>query len=301
MFLGQAVALLGLAALLYFVSLVLASSASPKVQAVGQGIRLPIPYVAGIGVLLLVIYALLRPRASMPTEVPPPPPFEPSFVVGGDTSNFDSQIDSRFLDATSPGFMVRPAQRGPAPEWSAQVFNDIEWRRFEAVCELLFAQGGFEARAQSHGADGGVDIWLYSRNAEGPAAVVQCKHWQDRQVGVKEMREFFGVMASHKLKRGSYAATSGFTADALRFARENGINALDGDALLTLIARRTPEQQQALLKVAYEGDYSRPTCASCGIKMVERTNTRDNTTFWGCSQYPRCKFTLAKRGAAAAP
>ena len=72
------------------------------------------------------------------------------------------------------------------------------------------------------------------------------------------MREFFGVMASHQLQRGTYATTSQYTLDAQAFAKANGINALDGAGLLKLIAKRTPEQQQALLEVAFEGDYGRP-------------------------------------------
>jgi len=160
------------------------------------------------------------------------------------------------------------------------------------VCEALFAQAGFETRSQSHGADGGVDIWLHSRNAHGPVAVVQCKHWQGKAVGVKEIREVFGVMASHQLKRGTYATTSTYTTDAQQFAKANGINAMDGPALLGLIATRTPELQQALLAVAHEGEYWRPTCANCGIKLVERTPAKGGAAFWGCSNYPRCKSRL---------
>lgn len=59
--------------------------------------------------------------------------------------------------------------------------------------------------------------------------MVQCKHWQAKPVGVKELREFFDVMASHKLQRGTYATTSTYTADAQQFAKANGINALSGD------------------------------------------------------------------------
>jgi restriction system protein len=189
-----------------------------------------------------------------------------------------------------------PAQPTAASAWSADVFAAIEWRRFEAVCEALFAQAGFSTRAQSHGADGGVDIWLHSANAQGPVGVVQCKHWQGKPVGVKEMREFFGVMASHKLQRGTYATTSTYTADAKQFAKDNSINALDGPALLALIAKRTPEQQQALLAVAYQDDYWRPTCASCGTKMVERTPGKGGAAFWGCASYPKCRRTLHMAG-----
>ncbi len=188
------------------------------------------------------------------------------------------------------------ATNDPTQTWSAAVFAAIEWRRFEAVCETLFAQAGFETRTQSHGADGGVDIWLHSSNSPGPAAVVQCKHWQSKAVGVRELREFFGVMASHQLKRGTYATTSTYTADALAFAKANSIHTLDGAGLLQLIARRTPAQQQALLLVAFEGEYWRPTCASCGTKMVERTRRADGRGFWACANSPRCKNTMRKAG-----
>ena len=44
-------------------------------------------------------------------------------------------------------------------------------------------------------------------------------------------------------------------------------------------AQRTPEQQDDLLRIAYEGDYRRPTCASCGIKMVERSPKKVRDTY----------------------
>lgn len=215
--------------------------------------------------------------------------------------NNNAHVETHAPGATSLNTAPpKPAEPTPAAKdararpthWSPAVFAAIEWRRFEAVCEKLFGQAGFETRSQSHGADGGVDIWLHSRNAEGPVSIVQCKHWQGKSVGVKEVREFFGVMASHRLKRGTYATTSTYTADAQQFAKDNGINALDGQGLLALIAKRTPEQQQALLDVAFEGDYWRPTCASCGIKMVERPSVKSGAKFWGCRNFPRCRSRL---------
>ncbi len=59
-----------------------------------------------------------------------------------------------------PRETVQSASKVPmaATSWSPAVFAAIEWRRFEAVCEKLFTQAGFETKSQSHGADGGVDI-----------------------------------------------------------------------------------------------------------------------------------------------
>lgn len=202
---------------------------------------------------------------------------------------------------------IRPDPTAIAPRappakpthWSKAVFDAIEWRRFEAVVEALFVQAGFETKTQSHGADQGIDIWLYSNNAPGePVALVQCKHWIKR-VGVDKIRELLGVMTAHNVKRGQFATTSSFTEDAVEFARANAINLLDVETLLGLIARRTPDQQQELLAVALEGDYWRPTCVNCGQKMVERQRKSDGVWFWACSKYG-CK-TMPMRSIRGSP
>ena len=96
--------------------------------------------------------------------------------------------------------------------WGRDVFELIEWRRFEAVIEMLFAKAGFETRSQSHGADGGVDVWLYARSdTRKPAGIVQCKHWVGKRIGADKVRELKGVMASHAMTRGHFATTSTFT------------------------------------------------------------------------------------------
>lgn len=267
---------------------------SPMLKPLAGALRIPGWMALGVGLVLLGIRFLLKsktePAASLQhfaAKRQEPTSHQSAFGKARPPAPGGSAAEDR-----REPFSRASTARQRATRWSPGVFAAIEWRRFEAVCETLFAQAGFATRSQSHGADGGVDIWLHSANAQGPVAVVQCKHWNGRQVGVKEIREFFGVMASHQLKRGTYATTSTYTGDAQKFAKDNGINALDGAALLSLIAKRTPEQQQALLDVAHEGEYWRPTCASCGIKLVERTPAKGGPGFWGCSNYPRCKTRM---------
>lgn len=177
-------------------------------------------------------------------------------------------------------------------QWGPDVLGLIEWRRLEAVVEALFKQAGFETKAQSHGADGGVDIWLYSKHKPGEvASIVQCKHWTAK-VGVDKVREFRGVMAAHQVERGQFVGTNGFTPEAQAFASANGINLLDRDKLLGLISRRQPHEQTDLLGIALAGEFWKPTCASCGVKMIRRSSSRIGREFWGCVKYPACKNTL---------
>ncbi|MGZ5182820.1 MAG: restriction endonuclease [Ramlibacter sp.] len=282
----KAVQVLAVAGGLFIASLVFGGSSSPILKAAATGFRMPVGFVLVLGGLLWVIGHLLRADAQKKPALPAvEPEFFPNVPRPPGVRPLPQQSTASIADAT----------RSPASSWSPQVFQDIEWKRFETLCAQLFAQAGFEAKTQSHGADGGVDIWLHSRNAAGPVAIVQCKHWPNRLVGVKEVRELLGVMASHKLARGTFATSGGFTQEAQRFAQDSKIHVLDGGGLLALIAKRTPEQQQALLQHAYEGEYWRPSCASCGSRLVERNARKQGTGFWGCPSYPRCKFTLPMR------
>lgn len=251
----------------------------PIVGTLGPALR-PAGWVAlAIGAVLLGLHHVVR-RQAAPVEIESAAARAPARPAPTSTAE-------RREPTLSPAPSTTP-HAGQESQWSPAVLHAIEWRRFEALCEALYAQAGFTTRSQSHGADGGVDIWLQSRHSDMPR-IVQCKHWQSKAVGVKEMREFFGVMASHQLKSGTYVTSSTFSAEAAAFAKANGIHAQDGAALLRLIGQRTPEQQAALLAVAYEGEYWRPTCASCGTKMVERSSSKNDGSFWGCANYPKCK------------
>ena len=202
--------------------------------------------------------------------------------------------DDQVIDMPSGSSSTSHPARPPVPNtWSAAVFDLIEWRRFEAVCEWLFSQAGFETKTQSHGADGGIDIWLYSKNfAGGPVSVVQCKHWKTQPVKVAEVRALLGSMTDKKVQRGIFATTSTFTADARQFAQANKIQLLERSGLLELITKRTAEQQSELLAVATKGEFWIPTCPSCGVKMARRSRKRDGAAFWGCVNFPRCKTMI---------
>lgn len=201
-----------------------------------------------------------------------------------------SSRETKQDNAGASGIADRPAT------WSKAVFEVIEWRRFEAVVERLFQQAGFVTHSQSHGADEGIDVWLFaSSRPDVPIGLIQCKHWAEKSVGVSKIRELRGAMAAKSVQRGLFATTAGFTPEARQFALENGIDLLDQARLLELIAKRPMEQQAELLQVALQGEYWCPTCAQCGAKMVERKRRVDGGKFWGCSTYPKCRNMLPMR------
>ncbi len=179
-------------------------------------------------------------------------------------------------------------------KWSVEALRSLEWKRFEILCAKYYEAVGFKTETLDAGPDGGVDVKLFKIDPSKPLAVVQCKAWNTNQVGVKEIRELLGVMTHAKVARGIFVTTGTYTKDALDFGVANPIQLLDGAAFEKKILELPAEKQEALLALAFEGDYSTPTCASCGVKMVVREGKRG--TFWGCTHYPRCKSTLPMRG-----
>lgn len=189
----------------------------------------------------------------------------------------------------------------PRPDaWSLDVLERVEWKRFEDLCCAFYLEKGIRAEVTRLGADGGIDVRLFQDNTD-PArvtAIVQCKAW-NQQVGVKPVRELRGVMAHEKVEKAFFMAPQGFTADARAFAAENRITLLDGKLFLAMLQRLPAESSRRLLDLATEGDWTTPTCPSCGTKMIARDSKRG--AFWGCPTYPKCRGKLAMRAARSQP
>lgn len=168
----------------------------------------------------------------------------PSRGMGGGSHQGQARLDPLTAELVA---------RSEGRRWSLDVFAHIDARRFAAVCETWFSWAGFDTRSESLRTDAGVDIWLHAPKVAGPVAIVRCKHGQSKPVDIQEMRDFHGVVTSCKTAHGTFTTTSTYTPEALQFARDNGIDAVDGPGLLQRIKTRTRRTQQALLAVAYNG------------------------------------------------
>lgn len=184
--------------------------------------------------------------------------------------------------------------------WTQDLLCDLEWKRYEELCRAYFEAKGFISKLSRVGADGGVDIHLFKGGSEKPIVLVQCKAWNTYKVGVKPVRELFGVMAAEGVPQGVFMTTGEFTDEAKEFAKGKKLVLVTGSALIQSIKAMPEEVQAKLLAVATQGYYTIPTCAKCDTKMVLRTSKKaegDGKDFWGCTNYPRCRMTLKMRAA----
>jgi restriction endonuclease len=67
--------------------------------------------------------------------------------------------------------------------------------------------------------------------------LVQCKHYSRRQVGVRTIRELYGVMAAERVADGVVITTGSFTRGAREFATGKRLQLLDGPGVIALLDR----------------------------------------------------------------
>lgn len=133
--------------------------------------------------------------------------------------------------------------------------------RFEHIVLDVLHRLGYGANRQAlqqvgGSGDGGID-GVISLDALGLEKVyVQAKRWQGT-VGRPDLQAFYGALAGQKAKRGVFITTSGFTAQAVDFARSvEGLVLVDGKRLVNLMLDHEVGVSSQLYKVPrFDSDY----------------------------------------------
>jgi len=104
---------------------------------------------------------------------------------------------------------------------------------FETYTANLFSSLGYKTSAVGKSYDGGVDV-IAEKN--GIKYYIQCKKYNTSSVGVKALREFYGVLVDHASQgKGIFITTDIFTSEAEYFAQGKPIELVDGPKLIGLI------------------------------------------------------------------
>lgn len=110
----------------------------------------------------------------------------------------------------------------------------MSWRQFERLMAETYVREGWTAELTKGGGDGGVDLFLSKQDQRW---LVQCKHWR-ANVGVKVVREMYGLLHHHRADRVVIVALNGFTPEALEFVQDKpGIHLLGAGDVVGLIGQ----------------------------------------------------------------
>lgn len=175
----------------------------------------------------------------------------------------------------------------------------LSWIQFEGLVGEYYRQQGYRVKQNlDHSPDGGVDIELVK---DGKVTLVQCKHWKARKVGVKVLRELYGVLLDRQAEKMIVVTSGEFTLDAQRFAQDKRFELIHGTLLLQLLHKAkqtdTPALVQKEISTAQTQEQERLICPHCNSPMVLRTarkGTNAGKKFYGCSSFPKCRYTVSK-------
>ncbi|HWX67027.1 MAG TPA: restriction endonuclease [Rhodanobacter sp.] len=111
--------------------------------------------------------------------------------------------------------------------------RQMNWRQFELLAGEAFRRQGYAVEETGlGGADGGIDLIL---RKNGQTTLVQCKQWQNWQVGVKVVREMYGLLVHHQAAAVKIVALGDYTSDARRFAQGKPIELIHGGELIATV------------------------------------------------------------------
>ncbi|MFG5010930.1 restriction endonuclease [Vibrio cholerae] len=169
--------------------------------------------------------------------------------------------------------------------------NSLSWLEFESYIGEFFKQQGYEVKqAFSQKPDGGVDIWM---RKDGQLTLVQCKHWKSRKVGIQILREMYAVMIEHNASKMIVVTSGDFTSEAIKYALDKRLWLINGGELVHMIEQVRNRPAEQAVEVTPPKNAT-PLCPSCHAPLVMRTAKRGQNKgnqFYGCSSYPRCRYT----------
>lgn len=223
--------------------------------------------------------------------------FIASYVYPEMDNNFVAPVVGKFARYISIAFVVLSAflyfehykrKRLLASQTGLESIRQLSWRKFEDLITEAYKQNGYKIRREPvSGSDGGVDIVV---EKEDRLTLVQCKQWRSRKLGVKIVREMFGILNASNADEVHIVTTGRITSEALSFAGAKPIKLIYGKELLNLI-----ESAQGKTDKPESDTTGVKHCPECGSQMVLRKAKRGQNAgnqFWGCIEFPKCRYTV---------
>jgi HJR/Mrr/RecB family endonuclease len=205
-------------------------------------------------------------------------------------TNVPSAANSPFVGvSTTMRWDAECQEPKTAPDLIGQL-RSIDWFQFEKVVALLYRKLGYTVTSRG-GAnpDGGIDLVI---EKDGQRSAVQCKQWKSWNIGVKTVREFLGALTDAQIQKGIFVTLCGYTGEAKQLADKHGIEIVNGKGLAGMIESAGISSDPEALALLHDTKKFCPKCENGMVLRTAKKGTGAGRQFWGCSTYPKCRFTM---------
>lgn len=115
--------------------------------------------------------------------------------------------------------------------------ENMTWEEFEILIKILFEKQNFIVSSTSRTNDGGIDLIANKDDLifQGKY-IIQCKKYSgNNKVGVRDVRDLYGVVNAERAIKGIIITTTDFTEEAIKFANGKQIDLINRSKLMNLI------------------------------------------------------------------
>lgn len=169
--------------------------------------------------------------------------------------------------------------------------RSIDWYQFEKLVGAVFeGRGHAVTRRGNNESSDPVDLVAVRH---GRKCSIQCCHWQAWPVRPDAIRELSRARMADGSVDAVLVAIPGFTPAARELAGQLQIELVDAGMLIHWIRElRFSKAWPAIQKALDARDKTCPRCESPMVERVSRQGPIAGRSFWGCSRFPECRFTL---------
>ena len=192
------------------------------------------------------------------------------------------------------GQKIRPATaaetltKAQAAQLSAKLAG-AGWVQLEGIVTDVYEKLGCATSRRAN--NEGENNFSLVIDRAGHRTAVMCKPWKNTELTSPEIIEFSTELKQAGMSHGVLVTLREPTAPALSVAETLGIDIVNRDGLLHLLAACGDNYRAELLAMLSD---PRKNCPTCDHEMVLRTATTGlgaGEQYWGCATFPQCRCT----------
>lgn len=164
------------------------------------------------------------------------------------------------------------------------IVDKMTGEEFERFLLVHFEKLGYKGKVTAKTNDYGADLILKKENSK---IVVQAKRWTSK-VGIEAVQQILGAKQYYKADKCMVVTNNFFTPNANNLAVSSDVDLWDRNKLIEIM--NISGGREIAQKVTYNVNIdNRIICHKCGSEMILKHGKYGS--FYGCSNYPKCKFT----------
>lgn len=170
-----------------------------------------------------------------------------------------------------------------SPLWKADRMTGEE---FEMFLKAHLEKSGYRVKLTPKTGDYGADLVM--TNGEGRTLILQAKRCQ-KDIGISAIQEALGAVSYYHAENGIVATNRFYTKSARELAARSKIELWNRHDIERIMKQEMPIGQSTEQRKSTPAVTEPESCPLCQGRLKERSGKYGR--FYGCSNYPTCKYT----------